>query len=196
MKNHIFLLDDYVESDKCEQIIKWFEEDTDRHIPGGVGPGIVDRRIKASTDLPCDVRHKTCKYSDILLPLLCGAMIRYTDEYPYLLDMAPWGLTNVYNIQKYVDGEGFFKLHCEAQIALNINRIVAWTLYLNDAASGTEYPTQDTVVEAKQGRLALFPATWTHCHKGVTPNVGTKYIATGWYELVDGGQPKHCFTRD
>ena len=64
----------------------------------------------------------------------------------------------------------------------NPQRILAWMIYLNDAECGTEFPYQDITLEAKAGRLALWPAAWTHPHKGVTPNIGNKYIATGWYE--------------
>ena len=30
----------------------------------------------------------------------------------------------------------------------------------------------------------MWPAYWTHPHKGVTPNVGDKYIATGWLNYL------------
>ena len=58
-------------------------------------------------------------------------------------------------------------------------------LYLNNAKSGTRfyYPDliQNKVVNAKRGRIVIWPAYWTHPHSGVTPNKGDKYIATGWY---------------
>ena len=56
----------------------------------------------------------------------------------------------------------------------------AWMIYLNDAESGTEFPYQEIVLQPKQGLCAVWPAYWTHPHKGVTPNRGDKYIATGW----------------
>ena len=44
-------------------------------------------------------------------------------------------------------------------------------------------------VEAEQGKGVIWPAGWTHPHKGVTPNIGNKYIATGWFEYYD---PDSC----
>ena len=57
-------------------------------------------------------------------------------------------------------------------------------IYLNYAKSGTEFPYYNKTIRAKKGRLVLWPSQWTHIHKGVTPNVGVKYIATGWYGYV------------
>ena len=31
----------------------------------------------------------------------------------------------------------------------------------------------------------MWSAGWTHPHKGVTPNVGDKYIVTGWCEYFE-----------
>ena len=195
MKNQILILEDQLKPDQCNQLIQWFEEDEEHHTPGALGAGVVVENIKHSTDLGLDFRDRSCRYREVLFPIVTSGMTRYTDHYPFVLELAPWGVTNAYNIQRYTDGEGFFKLHCEAMTKVNWNRMVAWTLYLNDSPCGTDYPEQETVVEAKQGRLALFPATWTHPHKGVTPNVGTKYIATGWIEMVDGEQAYHVFNK-
>ena len=67
---------------------------------------------------------------------------------------------------------------------------LAWMVYLNDAASGTEFPYQEMIVEPKEGRTVIWPAGWTHPHKGVTPNEGIKYIATGWFYSLPMGEPK------
>ena len=95
----------------------------------------------------------------------------------------------VYNLQKYEEGEGFFSLHNE-QSGSYPYRLLAWMVYLNDAKSGTEFPYQEMIVEPKEGRTVIWPAGWTHPHKGVTPNEGTKYIATGWFYTLPAGEPK------
>ena len=47
------------------------------------------------------------------------------------------------------------------------------------------------IVKPEIGRTVIWPAGWTHPHKGVTPNKGLKYIATGWfYFLPKGKEPK------
>ena len=56
---------------------------------------------------------------------------------------------------------------------------MAWMFYLNDAKCGTEFLNYPTV-QAKRGRCVIWPAFWTHVHKGQLPNIGLKYIVTGW----------------
>ena len=40
---------------------------------------------------------------------------------------------------------------------------------------------QNKTFECKKGATLIWPAQWTHTHKGVISNEETKYIATGWY---------------
>ena len=38
-------------------------------------------------------------------------------------------------------------------------------------------------VEAKKGLTLIWPATWTHTHRGIVSNDKEKYIVTGWYSF-------------
>jgi len=38
-------------------------------------------------------------------------------------------------------------------------------------------------VKPEQGTICIFPAGFTHVHRGNPPLSGDKYIATGWYEF-------------
>ena len=93
-------------------------------------------------------------------------------------------------MQRY-DGnkEGYFSLHNE-QSGMYPYRMLVWMIYLNDAKSGTEFPYQNKTITPKTGRTVIWPASWTHPHKGVTPNIGIKYIATGWFYYLPKGEPK------
>ena len=117
----------------------------------------------------------------------------YFKKYSYLeiIDKSSqWRLCPSYNLQRY-DGEneGFFALHNETS-GNHPYRMLAWMVYLNDAASGTEFPYQEVIVSPKSGRTVIWPAAWTHPHKGVTPNIGLKYIATGWFYYLPKGEPQ------
>jgi len=55
--------------------------------------------------------------------------------------------------------------------------------YLNEVpgpGGDTEFPAQDIRVRPEEGKLVLFPPFWTHPHRAVTVESGTKYIATTW----------------
>jgi len=117
------------------------------------------------------------------MPSLSKYLHKYSDKFNYLDVGDRWTVSYAYNIQRYDDGEGYFKLHAE-HCSKRPYRILAWMYYLNDAECGTYFPYQETTLSATKGDLAIWPAFWTHLHKGVTPNVGTKYICTGWVEYV------------
>ena len=65
-------------------------------------------------------------------------------------------------------------------------RIIAYMLYLNTVTNkgGTEFPFQNVTLSATKGDLALWPAEFTHPHRGVISPTQEKYIATGWFELI------------
>ena len=110
----------------------------------------------------------------------------YKKEYPSIDEfIARWVIDNAYNFQKYETEEDGFKVwHTEAGGAPTARRVLAWMFYLNDAKSGTEFINYPTV-NAKMGRCVIWPAGWTHVHKGVVPNKGLKYIVTGWASYVE-----------
>ena len=115
---------------------------------------------------------------------------RYCEDFSYLKANDSWRLSPSYNIQRYNgEKEGYFSLHNEASGSYPY-RILAWMVYLNNAECGTEFPYQERTVSPKAGRTAIWPAGWTHPHKGVTPNIGVKYIATGWFYQLPKGEPK------
>ena len=116
----------------------------------------------------------------------------YTKKYDYLDKLnqhSQWRLCPSYNVQRYEEGVGYFGLHNESSGARPY-RLLAWMIYLNNAKSGTEFPYQNRTVTPQKGRTVIWPAGWTHPHKGVTPNEGVKYIATGWYYTLPKGEPQ------
>ena len=159
-------------------MISLFESDTTRQKTGTTSYGVKEH-VKKSTDIACNF-NSADPYNEIILPALIRVKDSYVSEHPALTKIPEWQVDQEYNIQRYKDGEGYFALHCEHS-KFEPYRIMAWTLYLNDAESGTYYSEYDAIVEAQQGNLCIFPAFWTHMHCGVTPNIGTKYIATGWF---------------
>ena len=56
--------------------------------------------------------------------------------------------------------------------------------YLNTLDNaGTEFYHQKIITPCQKGLTIIWPAHWTHTHKGVTNYVSDKYIITGWYSF-------------
>lgn len=112
---------------------------------------------------------------------------------PKYLDMHPsFSMQNSASqsmkVQKTPPKGGFHVWHCEHGLGDSCeSRNLTWTLYLNDVPEGegeTEFLEYGVKVQPKKARLSLFPAFWTHTHRGNPVYSCTKYIATGWYYIV------------
>ena len=142
-------------------------------------------RRKVCTSLTFSFEDTVNPSGPILESCIEAGLESYTNKYMFLREInqtggSRWRICPTYNIQKYEgEREGYFTLHCEHAAGYPF-RMLAWMLFLNDAKSGTEFPSQNRILKPKTGRLAIWPAAWTHPHRGVTPNQGLKYIATGW----------------
>ena len=91
------------------------------------------------------------------------------------------------NVQKYVQASGGYH-HWHSEIypqnasCESLHRALLFQFYLNDVAEGgeTEFYYQRRKIAARQGRLIIAPAGFTHSHKGHVARSGDKYIATSW----------------
>jgi hypothetical protein len=105
----------------------------------------------------------------------------YASNFTVLVDYATHG-NSAFKIQKTEIGQGYHVWHTETSNRNTSNRILAWTLYLNDVEEGgeTEFLYYPKRVKPKAGTLVLWPAGLTHAHRGNPPISNTKYIITGW----------------
>ena len=111
---------------------------------------------------------------------------KYKEENPELNLLDKWVIRDNYNLQKYSPGGGYHILHCENyNTGLHRTNILAWMYYLNTVreGGGTYFSNFDLTVNAVEGRLVIWPAYWTHFHKGIVSKTYDKYIATGWFCL-------------
>ena len=92
-----------------------------------------------------------------------------------------------FNIQHYKPGEGYYAWHTE-RTCQKQNREYVFMTYLNDVPDGgTEFYYQEITAEAKKGKTLIWPAHYTHIHRGQISKTSEKYIATGWLSYPPGG---------
>lgn len=109
---------------------------------------------------------------------------QYYNKYSYLREMSDMRYYEI-KIQKTQPGEGYHVWHCEVDAREHTSRVLTWTVYLNDnfEAGETEFLYQHYRYKPKKGDLVIFPAYFTHVHRGNPPIGGDKYIITGWIEF-------------
>lgn len=81
---------------------------------------------------------------------------------------------------------GYKSPHYERSTIAKTKRQLVYMLYLNDVNDGgqTEFIHQNLIVKAEKGKLVLWPSDFTHLHRGIVSPTETKWIATGWLELI------------
>lgn len=90
-------------------------------------------------------------------------------------------------VQKYdhTRSGGYYAFHSEQSYSdmSYLRRLLTYMIYLNDVPEGegeTEFLNQGVRVKPSKGDLVIWPAFFTHIHRGNPVYTTDKYIATGW----------------
>ena len=80
-------------------------------------------------------------------------------------------------------GEGYHNWH-EEHAGSNPYRVLAWMFILQAPEEGgeTEFLLQHKRYNPEVGNLLIWPAAFTHKHRGNPPLKGNKVYSTGWFE--------------
>ena len=94
-------------------------------------------------------------------------------------------MSSIIKFQHTPEGGGYHTWHYEAMGLSHSPRVLTWMIYLNEGFEGgeTEFLDQKRRVKPTTGTVMIWPAGYTHTHKGNLVLSGDKYILTGWYLL-------------
>ena len=111
------------------------------------------------------------------------ALMEYSEIFPAVNTMQLRSTRQ--KIQKTQKGGGYHIWHHEQTNLQSMERALVWTIYLNDVEEGgeTEFLYQSKRIKAEKGKICIFPAGFTHTHRGNPPLLGDKYICTGWWNI-------------
>ena len=113
--------------------------------------------------------------------IVMSCLHHYTEQYE-ILKNTPFEY-KYSKLQKTRPTQGYHTWHHDA-CAPDTYRKMVVIIYLNDGYGGgeTEFLYQSLRIEPKMGKVIIFPAGWTHTHRGNPPLHGNKYILNGWIE--------------
>lgn len=182
----------------CDKLIEYFNKNPEKQRIGESGDPEtfatkVMPSIKDSIDIffyPNEQVEEWVEYKDQLQKCI----EKYIEKYPWCAATDKWGLYEATNLQYYKPGGGYKAWHSERVCALypyNLRHLVFMT-YLNDVTDHgeTDFKHQRFRVSPRKGLTLIWPADWTHHHRGIPSPTQEKYIITGWLsylpkEIVD-----------
>ena len=166
----------------CDNFIEYFKKNTEYKSKGSSSEeGVVDINVKDSTDVNF-FNSSTDKNIINFFKELSKYINFYIKKYN-IKEQVRTQLCN--NIQYYKPKQGYPFLHYERGKIFPTRQLV-YMLYCNTVTDkgGTEFPYQNTILFAVKGKLVIWPAEFTHPHRGIISDTQEKYIVTGWIEII------------
>ncbi len=173
----------------CDHLIQKFESDDRKHPGKVIGNNsnselCIQPECKISFDLHITSKSGWKNEDSILYQSLRQPLNDYVNHCKSILQLIDFGskiTDSGYQIQRTRPGE-YYHWHHDWHYKVNIGtRIITYIWYLNDINYDGETEFIDgTKIKPEQGKLLLFPSTWTYVHRGVSPLSEVKYICTGW----------------
>lgn len=171
----------------CDRFLAYFAESN--KTAGAVWDAAgthVDKEIKDSFDVALSedtqVRADYIKELEKVIPA-------YIERFKFCNEYAPWAVIQYPNLQHYPPGGGYKVWHTERSRASGLigSRHIAFMTYLNDVtdAGETEFFYQGIKVQPRKGLTLMWPADWTHTHRGIPSPTQDKYVLTGWFNFTE-----------
>jgi len=179
----------FIPKNVCNDLTKFMNNQplADGMMYDSKGKHEVIKELKESKEVPID-------YLNLDEPFLTykkhlyNVLQNYIKKYSHIETNTPFALRERYNLQKYPIGGGFKIWHFENNFGSNLNwhRVLVFMTFLNDVEDGgTMFKYQNLTIPAKKGLTLIWPAFFTHTHKGQISKTKEKYIATGWFNHIN-----------
>ena len=170
----------------CDELISYFESNQNKQ-KKGVTLGGENLDVKNSIDIsisPKEIKLPGNEVFEEYFNSLFSCYKDYVVQWPFLTEFAEDLQIGRFNLQRYQSGQHFQSTHTERSNLNTLHRLFAWMTYLNDVdikeGGSTFFSHYDLEVQPKKGLTLIWPAEWTHAHRGNLLKADSKYIITGW----------------
>ena len=192
MNDFIEIYDNSTPQGVCDELVEWFDSCSDKNftmhnmpLPDGIKNQITrrsDESISVPSDSPVFSMSLPKKECNAFWSTLNECYNEYVTKYD--LDFLQLSCYT-FKLHKVKKGQGYHTWHYENE-GNNITgkRLLAWMTYLKVPEEGgeTEFLHQSKRIKPVVGRTLIWPAYFTHRHRGNPPLKGEKYYITGWFE--------------
>ena len=183
-KDFIRVYDGLVKESFCHTVIQAFDKSESEYIDREQRPSFhelnVSKRYEAKDPRWITIQNK-------LTNIFIDAVEIYMQELDCDLDFPYEYAFEEHRVKKYKNnGHDCFKDHVDVGDHNSARRFLVCFLYLNNVIAGgqTRFPKLHHQVDAKCGRILLFPATWQFRHSGEPPVTEPKYIVGSYLHYL------------
>ena len=171
----------------CDKLVEFFKNNKDLQSQGVTSGGKV-LEAKSRVDIsikPNDLKKERYKIFNEFIIELYNCYKDYIEQWPFLKSFAQTIDIGSFNIGEYSKGDHFSRIHSERTSINTLRRVFAFMIYLNDVSDGgnTFFEHYNLSIKPKKGKMLIWPAEWTHAHRGEVLNEDKKYIITGWLQF-------------
>ena len=173
----------------CDELITYFESNIAKQQVGVSGAGR-NLSVKNRRDISIAPNQLDLPGNEVFKPYINSLFACYKDylvQWPFLAEIAQNLEMGSFNLGRYQRGQHFQKMHTERMDLGTLHRVLAWMTYLNDVDEGGEtyFSHYGLNIKPRKGLTLIWPAEWTHAHKGNVLLGESKYMITGWLTFSD-----------
>lgn len=173
--------------DECKNIVNFFENDFENKFDGQSADKFARDKMERHDYFKSYHANDVSNFIALKINEVLDKCIKlYAEEFWIVKQIKATSLE--IKLQKTPPRGGYHVWHCEQDNKKDESRVLVWTVYLNDVPIGegeTEFLWQGLRVQPKAGTVCIFPASFTHTHRGNPVYSCDKYIATGWYTFYE-----------
>ncbi len=173
----------------CDELITYFESNIAKQQVGvsGVGRNLSVKNRRDISIAPNQLDLPGNEVFKLYINSLFTCYKDYLVQWPFLAEIAQNLEMGSFNLGRYQRGQHFQKMHTERADLGSLHRVLAWMTYLNDVDEGGEtyFSHYGLNIKPRKGLTIIWPAEWTHAHKGNVLLGESKYMITGWLTFSD-----------
>ena len=176
LENHVISFDDALDRGFCDQLISQFEGMKSQWYRGGA-----TQMVGLAESSWTEFNISACAddaFKGFFLSLIGKYLAIYNDRLKLTRPIPFRPRYEDLRMKKYsVDANDKFQPHFDTT-DIHPLRYLVFLWYLNDVSDGgeTEFCDLGLKVEARAGRLLMFPPYWMYQHSGLQPRSNDKYI--------------------
>ena len=189
-EDFIGIWDNNIDENTCKEFVKYYDWTIKNNY--NFSPDVSGSKVQNSEqeDESIFINSSSIQYPDSLCDIYWNCLQQCVAKYMTNYSIEIEGNLNswLFKVHKVKEKQGFHAWHYENPAYAERDRFLAFMTYLQAPLEGgeTEFLFQSKRIDPVVGRTLIWPAGFTHKHRGNPPLKGEKIYITGWFNMSQG----------